>query len=272
MSYFVLQKTFCESKILFNNNKLDLKADLCRTSKGDLNLQMEHLNNSHIPNWSAFSAAFYSNSTVKQTYQIALLPRMMNGKRLIEIAKTIKLYLDCFENPYVTGCRIHGSSCKPRRHNNTGSDNTTDFSNIQIDIEESMDNLKLQCIQGTKERPQRVRRSVNGILNCCPRDENIICHGCKQIPNGKTHVKVSFCPKGFICLGKIPVGGNKGQSSPKMQSERFINIIYTTRKLLYRYRRTTEMTNKVDELQALYHLKIIHKALQVIVNDFAKFV
>ena len=275
-----LQKSFCASKILFNNNKLDLKADLCRTSKGDLTLQIGHLNKSHIPNWSAFPGAFYSNDTIKQTYKIALLPSLMNGRRLRKIADSLQLYLDCFENPYtVAGCRLPRSSCKTNQTKGTptGVSNTTGFSNIQIDIEESMDTFKLQCIKGTKKRishqTNKARRSIAGIHKCCPRAENLICFGCNKISTGKTHI--SFCPKGFVCLGKIPIGVNNGkrhQSTSMKHSERFINVTYTTRKLLYRYRRSTEMFNTVEELQALYDLKIIRKALQVITDDFPTFV
>ena len=268
--FYYFQKSFFASKILFCGNKLDLKADLSRTGAGNLNLQMEQLNDSKIPAWSSFPGAIYSNITIKQSYKIALLPRMMNARRLRKMADTIQLYLQCFENPYtLAGCRLPRTSC------NSKISKSISTSKITIEMLESSNSFKLQCIGGTRGDPgNRLRRSPSFILNCCPREKNIICHGCEKVPIGGTHVQVSLCPKGFVCLGKLPVGNRGGRSGRKSmaRSEKYINITIKSRRLLYRYRRETEKLNTVEELKSLYDLMIIKKALQVIANDFPNFV
>lgn len=279
--YYFLQKKVCASKIVFYNNKVDLKAKVCRAPlrtayKGvDIDLQLMNLNDSGIHSTStSFTGAFYSTTAVKHSYKIAFHPEMMTAARMREMAFSIQLYLDCFENPYTqVGCKLPRASCK--QNSSSLNSNSTTLTYFKMEMKESNNGgLELQCVatvHGSSNK--RTRRSSAAFPpSCCPKGKNIICHGCSKVPTGK-EVQVTFCPKGFTCLGKILVGGNiqklfRGSSTI---GKRSLNITYIARKLLYRYRKRNEQLNTVEELQALYDLKIIKRSLEVISNDFQHF-
>ena len=217
-----------------------------------------------------FPNATYQNTMEKREYKIEFLNiGQLNRNSLEGISKAFKLYLDCFNNPFSSGCLPPTKGCAVSNITTSSTAIMSDM--IEILLEQDNSGMELTCIRGSfktqqsPSKPTRSRRSGD-LFPCCPNGKNLVCHGCNGVnKNGK--VKVTVCPKGFKCLGQV-TGGNGGNtfSINNNSKKTSLTIVHYGNKLLYRQRRPTETKNTVRDLVNLHHLKVIHKVFGLLEN------
>ena len=220
---------------------------------------MKHIGVSNSSSFTVFKGATYSTSIGMIKFNIEISSTKWSFSDLGRISKSMSLYTSCFDNPYVTGCELPKRTCPT---------NQTQHED-HIVLEEENDKLSLDCIHANSPSSFRNQRGFSTFPNCCPRDKNIICHGCSGTKD--KNVKVTLCPKGFTCFGKISPRTGTQDAVTTMTKTKSIKINFQSKLLLYRPRRSSETNNTEQELINLYHLKIIQKSFDTIANQFLNF-
>jgi hypothetical protein len=259
----------CSNKVSLWNGKIDYIVKICKNPTNiRVELKQVSLNDSTS---LTFPSATYLPTMEKREYKIELSNiGQLTRKSLEGISKALNLYLDCFNNPFSSGCLPPTKGCFVEN-------SSSNKSMMQIVLEQDNTIMHLTCVQGSfgthqqnPHPPKQGRSKRSGdLFPCCPKDKNIICHGCRSIVSGGK-VKVTVCPKGFKCLGQVSggKGGNAySNTSGNTKKKTSLTIVHHAKKLLYRQRRPTESNNTVEDLINLDHLKIVHKALEMLTND-----